>query len=123
MFAWVLTLILLLASPRQNDVARLHELAAIAKVTADASASREDAGLLVAIGYFESGFVIRARGRMGELGPWQLMPPAPAKLREQAKEALRRWKVLGPCGYAGERAPDCPLGYHRRLLGAMLATL
>lgn len=126
---WVLRLMLFLLPPVQNNVPRLREYVIVAIVTADAAqatplpgrSSYETAATLTEIALLESGFVIRARGRDGEVGPWQLMPPAPARLREQAAEAIRRWRVQGAQGYTGERRCPCPLAVNRELGGAMLA--
>jgi hypothetical protein len=119
---WILSIALLLAQPDPRNVPRLRELVIISIVIAEAAEETRDpygsASLLLAIAHFESGFVVHAVGRQGEQGPWQLMPPAPKRLRAQASEALRRWIVLGPCGFAGQ-PPPCPLGRHRQLLAAM----
>lgn len=119
---WVLSLILFL----QPLAWRYREQARIAEAIAAASEDEEDATALVAIGYWESGFSTKARGRAGELGVWQLMPPAPAELHAQAREALRRLHVQGWRGFTGEaggRCPwtGCPLAQHRELTAAMLA--
>jgi hypothetical protein len=120
---WVLGIVLLLAHPDPRNVPRLRELVIISIVIADAAEETPDpygsASLLTAIAHFESGFAIHAVGRQGEQGPWQLMPPAPTKLRAQAFEALRRWRILTPCGFSGEHPPHCPLASHRALLAAM----
>lgn len=122
---WILGLMLMMMPPRQNDVARLREYVILAVVISETTPEPEDQTLLVSIAWFESGFSIHAVGRAGEVGPFQLMgPPAapkpPTTVRGQAKEALRRWKTQGPCGYAGEYAPHCPLGRNRALRAAML---
>lgn len=112
-----------LIPPRQNDVARLREMVILSIVIADASedtplpgkTAKETAAQFTAIPYYESGFAIHAVGKLGEVGPFQLMPPnVPKTLRAQAKEAIRRWRVQGPCGYTGEaNAKHCPLAEHR----------
>jgi hypothetical protein len=74
------------------------------------------ATLLASIGSFESGFSPHAVGKLGEVGVWQLMKPAPDGLNAQAKEALRRIEVAGMCSYTGEAAnprSKCPLAQHR----------
>jgi hypothetical protein len=126
---WVFGVLVTLRPPAQNDVPRLRELVIISIVIADASEAtplprktvHETASQLIQIGHLESGFAIHAVGKMGELGVWQLMPPAPLRLREQATEALRRWRVQGPEGYTGEGRCPCPLADHRRFGAALIA--
>ncbi len=84
-----------------------------------------DALLLASLAYYEGSYRIHALGKLGEIGPWQLRPPpagrsVPSGLVAQAKEALYRWNLLGPCGYTGEgsKGPSngvkgCPLAEHR----------
>lgn len=105
--------------PRSD--AEAHEDMAIALAIVDATPDPLEEATLVAIAWFESGLRVHAVGKLGEQGPWQLMPPAPKTVHEQAKEALRRWKVQGAVGYTGERTCPCPLAVNRRLRGAMLA--
>jgi hypothetical protein len=88
----------------------------------------QSAALLVSIAFYESGFVVDAKGPVtasgtGAYGPWQLMPPVPLTLEGQAKEALRRWETQGPQGYTGEtHCPwyGCPLAVDRHLRGLIL---
>ncbi len=121
MWAWVLSLMFVLLPPRQNDAHRLHTYAAVAWVIAHEAQTADDATVLIAIGFYESGYSPQAVGKMGEIGVWQLMPPrVPPTLRGQAREALRRWHTQGPCGYAGEPASHCVKGRNRALLAAML---
>jgi hypothetical protein len=105
----------------QANVARLRELVVVAVVIAEESETDADRAALVAIGWYESGYVIRARGKLGEVGVWQLMPPAPVRLRDQAREAIARLHRQGWTGYTGEggRCP-CPLAEHRRGLAERL---
>lgn len=120
MWTWVFSLMVLLLPPRQNDIGRLRTYVVLAHVIAEEAHTPEDASVLVAVGYLESGFTPSAVGALKEQGVWQLMQPAPVKWRDQAREALRRWHVQGPCGYAGEPKSHCVLGRHRALLAAML---
>lgn len=125
MWAWTFSLMLVLLPPRQNDVHRLHTYAAIAWVIAHEARTPDDAAVLAAIGFYESGYSPQAVGKMGEIGVWQLMGPPyaatpPKTLRGQAREALRRWHEQGPCGYAGEPVTHCVKGRNRALLAAML---
>lgn len=107
---------------RQNDTHRLHEYVVIAVTVARACGDNVwCASVLTAVGHFESGYVIHARGRMGEVGPWQLMGAAPdMRLIDQAREAWRRWNVQRPEGYTGEGKCPCPLAEHRRLEAAII---
>ena len=125
----------MLLPPRQNDVPRLQDLVIIAIVTADASqatplphrTAKQTAATLTSIDFFESGFSPHAVGKLGEVGPWQLLgpgpacpncPPVPKHLRGQVGEAIRRWRVQGPCGYTGEKLLElagkpCPKAQRR----------
>jgi hypothetical protein len=94
----------------------------VADAIVRATPDHEDQVQLAAIGSFESGFYTQALGKLGEVGVWQLMPqkghPIPRSLVGQAREALRRWKEQGRCGYTGEtnrRDGTCPLADHRYL--------
>ena len=65
---------------------------AIAAATVDACDDFECMAELVAIARYESGFAVGARGKRGEIGPWQIDPahlPAGPKtsLQEQARKA------------------------------------
>jgi hypothetical protein len=71
-----------------------------------------------------------ARGKDGEIGAFQLMPPpkgapVPAGLEQQAEEAVRRWNRQGPNGFTGEGVACakefgiCPLALNRELGGAL----
>jgi hypothetical protein len=108
-----------------------NEEVKIAKAIVDVSMDENEALLLASIASFEGSFRVGARGKMGEIGPWQLMPPpraraVPRDLAGQAREALARWRVLGPCGFTGENAGRnprtltelskvCPLAFHRQM--------
>jgi hypothetical protein len=120
---WIFVAMVALMPPRQNDVPRLKTLVILSIVTADASQAtplpgqtpKETAAQIVAIGYYESGFVTSAVGKRGEVGWLQLMPPAPAHLRAQVGEAIRRLRVQGLVGYTGEaNYVTHPLADHRR---------
>ena len=126
LFAYVFAAMVAWMPPAQNDVARLKELEriaqAITRVTWKHEHATTEALWLASVGAFEGSYRVAARGRMGEVGVWQLMPPplgraVPKDLEGQAREALARWKELGPCGYTGEgrgKALDaCPLAFHR----------
>lgn len=79
--------------PSPRNIPRLQELSAIAASTCRTDSSLPEAVKLTAISSYETGFKIRARGRMGEVGPWQLMGVSPQMpLDDQAKEALRRMR-------------------------------
>lgn len=59
---------------------------------------------LMQIAGVESGFWRKAVGKMGERGPWQIMPPARSY---GAREALWRMRHLGMLAYVGcRRAED-----------------
>jgi hypothetical protein len=58
---------------------------------------------LMNIAALESGFRRDAKGKQGELGPWQVMPPA---MDYGAKEALRRMRSQGMLGYCGCRSAN-----------------
>ncbi len=113
------------SSSVQRSLVREHEEIQIALAIVQVSLDENDALLLASLGFFEGSYRIHARGKLGEIGPWQLRPPpygrsVPKDLVGQAREALYRWRVLGPCGYTGEsaRGPSngvkgCPLAEHR----------
>jgi hypothetical protein len=80
--------------------------------------------------HLESGWDKNARGRDGEIGAFQLMPPpkggpVPIGLEAQAIEAIRRWNLQGPNGFTGEGVACakefgiCPLALNRQLGGAI----
>lgn len=107
-------------APSARNIPQLTRYVLIADAIVHATNDPEDAVQLASITSFESRFAIEATGKRGERGPWQLMAPAPVALRDQAKEALRRWKVQGACGYTGEATVQnqtdlskCPLARHR----------
>jgi hypothetical protein len=112
-------------SPRQNDIHRLHELVAVAVVIAEEAPTAPEAADLIAIGKFESGFVIHAVGPLGEIGVWQLLGATRHErtairemtLRAQAHEALHRLHQQGWAGFTGEAGRRShPLADHRRAL-------
>jgi hypothetical protein len=131
--AWVLSAILsCFVHPDAISPPRSAEIQKIAEAIADASFSSplpdrgtvETAALLVGIAKLESGFRMAARGALGEVGVFQLMPPAPSGLEAQAREAIRRWRVQGPSGYCGEPRSwfgPGPLARNRNLWGAIYA--
>ncbi len=112
---WVFSLMVMLSPPRHNDVARLRELVIAATAIADASEqdplpdgeATQTAAMLVAIASYESQFHLHALGKQSEIGMFQLKPPVPRTVREQAREAIRRVRVsYEVCGdlslYSGE---------------------
>jgi hypothetical protein len=114
--AWIFAAMVVWCPPSPVNVAQLGTYVRVAVAIARASDGVDDASLLASIGSFESQYHPKARGKLGELGVWQLMPPAPADIDAQAVEALRRWKRQGGCGYTGEAAnpkSTCPLARHR----------
>ncbi len=127
-FVWMVGLM----PPRQNDVPRLREYEVLAIAIADAA--EEDpsplwsASMLTAIARMESDFRVRAIGRGGERGAWQIMGDAPRGVREQAREALRRvnvsWALCSSLSlFTGERCrPTHPYADHRAELAWRLMT-
>ena len=122
LLAYVFTAMVFWCPPRQNSIAQLGAYVRIAAAMARASdGSFRRATLLASIGSYESGYRGDRLGKLGEVGVWQLLPPplgapVPKGLDAQAREALRRWDVQGPCGYTGESATPksaCPLARHR----------
>src|SRR5208282_6601363 len=112
--------------PKPTDTRRLlemeHVAVAIVRATRDREHAPQDALWLASVGALEGSYRIGARGKLGEIGPWQLLPPplgraVPKSLEGQAREALARWKELGPCGFTGEgrgkTLDACPLAFHR----------
>jgi len=109
------------------------EYRVVATAISRATPSPSDAADLASVASYESGYDVRAVGRKGEVGAWQLMPPvacesvrrdganAQRAVDCQAREALRRWKEQAPCGYTGEmgrtwasaEATDCPMARRR----------
>lgn len=73
-------------------------------------ASSFETALLVAIGNYESGFVPTARGKLGELGVWQIMPSNGSPTAETALRLIRTsYQLCGSlAGYAG--GFNCKLG-------------
>ena len=121
----ILSAMLMLRPIAQNDKWRGHEYASIAKVIERTCGQDSwcDA-VLISVGHHESGYKIRARGKLGEVGPWQLLGANPAmRLTDQAKEAWRRWTVQGAEGYTGEGKCPCPLAVNRRLLAAIVQSI
>lgn len=120
----ILALILNWASPRFIDVGRLQELSKIAWSITQVTNDGKRQAMLAAIASYESGFRIRAIGKRGERGPWQLMflsSGCEKDLTCQAAEALRRinysydrcgdltFYVSGQCGiglHVGERREE-----------------
>jgi hypothetical protein len=116
LLAWVFAAMVAWVPPRQSNVAQLGAYVRIAYAITEASSDPDDVALLASIGSLESGFSPSAVGKLGEVGVWQLMPPAPKGLVAQAKEALRRIRVQGMAGYTGEAADPksgCPLAHNR----------
>ena len=138
MMTYVLAFMFFYFPPR--DLRQGREEQQIAKAIVVASLDENDALWLASVASFEGSYRIGARGKLGEIGPWQLMPPpraraVPRDLVGQAREALARWRLLGPCGYTGEPtawglkkarrpgagpeddleglAKNCPLAFHR----------
>jgi len=80
------------------------EVYAIARDVASTDATPGEGLRLMQIAGMESGFWRRARGRKGEVGPWQIMPPARSF---GASEALSRMRGQGMVAYVGcRRAED-----------------
>lgn len=77
---------------------------AIAHDVADNTDATPAEGLhLMQTAGMESGFYRKAKGKKGEIGPWQIMPPARSY---GAKEALFRMRVQGMVGFVGCRHAD-----------------
>jgi Transglycosylase SLT domain len=81
--------------PRQN-----REMRAIAAEVASTDATPFEGRRLMNIAALESNFDRTAKGKMGEMGAWQIMPPFKSY---GAKEALRRMRGQGMVGYVGCR--------------------
>ena len=122
LYEWILSAMLAWSPPNPCNVAQLRGYVAIASAIDSATDDPDEAALLASIAYYETGRTFNAspqlKGKAGERGPWQLMPwsPVPKTLDGQAKEALSRWKLQGPCGYTGEARNAksvCPLAHHR----------
>ena len=96
-----------------TSLARIMGYGQVARAISAATQDPDDASLLAKIGGGETGYDTEAVGDLGEIGVWQLMPPQPCAKRDlpcQAKEALRRAKEQGMCGYTGEDwRGDCPI--------------
>lgn len=125
LFGYVLAAMLAMLPTR--SAARFEEYEEIALAIVEATSDADDALDLVAFGRMEGSFVRRACGKLGEVGVWQLMPPQPCAIEDvgcQAKEALRRLREQGACGYAGEDwRGDCPKGRRRRNLATVYRAL
>jgi len=104
MTAYLVTFALSVWPPRPTDVHRLREIVAIAADVASTDATPEEALTLINIAALESGFERTARGKLGERGAWQVMPPA---VSYAADEALRRVRVQGMQSFCGCVRP-CP---------------
>ena len=100
MWAYLLSFALLAWPPSPRDRHRLHEMSAIAAMVASTDASPIEALTLMNVAAFESGFERTAKGRQGERGPFQIMPPAASY---GAHEALSRLRKQGLMGYMGCR--------------------
>lgn len=73
----------------------------IAHEVAYETAAKPKSGLrLMQIAVRESGYDRMAVGKLGERGPWQIMPPAK---EYGAREALRRMEVAGMVSFVGCR--------------------
>jgi hypothetical protein len=70
--AHALTALLLWTHPSPADVPRLRELTTIAEDIASTDADETEAEVLVAICIHESRCHLRAVGRDGSIGPWQV---------------------------------------------------
>jgi hypothetical protein len=76
----------------------------IAHEVAETDGSLQEDLRLMNIAGWESGFRRDAKGKAGERGPWQIMPPA---VSFGAKEALSRMRIAGMVSYVGcRRAED-----------------
>jgi hypothetical protein len=126
--------------PERVSEARKAALRELATAIADASEvvqTRECGGdaactarWLTNESHLESYWDKLARGKDGEIGAFQLMPPprgapVPAGLEAQAEEAVRRWNFQGPNIFTGEGSRCarefgiCPLALNRELGGAI----
>ena len=81
--------------PRQD-----REMRAIALEVAQSDATPFEGRRLMNIAALESNFDRGVKGRMGEMGAWQVMPPFKSY---GAREALRRMRGQGMVGYVGCR--------------------
>lgn len=77
----------------------LHERRVIAADIANTDASPLEALTLANIAAYESGFDTKARGRAGERGAFQVMPPAASYGAREALSRLRRQGLRGFMGF------------------------
>jgi hypothetical protein len=115
--AWVLSAMFAFARPAPYQ---REAYVAIASAIVASTDDEESWIELASIGGYESGYAIHAWSRDGRgcYGVWQLCAPVPKALPQQAREALRRWREQGRCGYTGEanrRDGRCPLADERYL--------
>lgn len=111
--AYLVSFALTVWPPRQNDVRHLREVVAIAVDVASTDADLVEATTLMNIAALESTFRVHARGKLGERGPFQVMPPRDPS----AAGALSILRAQGLRGYCGcSRA--CPHTILRRSLPA-----
>jgi hypothetical protein len=98
LWAYIFTFILHTYPPDPRDTHRLREMSAISWEIAHTDCNPEECLKLANIPKWESGYERIAKGKHGELGAWQIMPPAS---NYGAKEALYRLRVQGIEGYCG----------------------
>lgn len=103
MFAYILAFILVAFPPRGPWGA--HERRLVAADIASTDAEPLEALTLANIAAYESGFDTHARGRAGERGAFQVMPPASSYGAREALSRLRRQGLRGFMGFTtcGER--------------------
>ena len=96
----------------------LHEREAVARDIASTDCSPLEALTLANIAAWESGFDTKAKGRQGERGAFQVMPPGDPG----ARSALRLLRLQGILGYMGcpQRTERCEAMADRRTFPAKL---
>jgi hypothetical protein len=103
MFFYVWSFILAFWPPRTHH--QWIERQAIAQEIASTDCDPLECLTLANISALESTFERIALGRSGEVGAWQIMPPAKSY---GATEALRRLRAQGLPGYCGCGVSGCP---------------
>lgn len=97
----------------------LHQREVVARDIASTDASPLEALTLANIAAWESGFDTKAKGRQGERGPWQVMPPAASYGAHEALARLRRQGIYGFMG-CPRRTERCEAMADRRTFPAKL---
>ena len=105
-YLYVLGFILAVFPPRGRG--GLHEREAVARDIAGTDCSALECLTLANIAAYESGFDRNAKGRMGERGAFQVMPPASSYGAHEALTRLRRQGLPGFMGFSvcGERCRE-----------------